>query len=141
MFEFLGAILLLLVGGMAAVACCSRAALCQTAGQSGAVAGSMLGLVAAVRILVSGQPEAMTATWLMPGGGFHLQIDALAAFSLLPQKRVAFARKNDNVGSGPMPMGSRIGADGIFLDVGRDCISRKMEQDAARSLAAGAVFQ
>src|SRR5205823_4707479 len=41
-------------------------------------------LVAAVRILVSGQPEAMTATWLMPGGGFHLQLDALAAFSLLP---------------------------------------------------------
>ena len=26
----------------------------------------------------------MTATWLMPGGGFHLQIDALAAFFLLP---------------------------------------------------------
>ena len=84
MFEFLGAILLLLVGGMAAVASRARPALCQTAGQSGAVAGSMLGLVAAVRILVSGQPEAMTATWLMPGGGFHLQIDALAAFFLLP---------------------------------------------------------
>ena len=84
MFEFIGAIVLLLVGGMAAVALRSRPGLCQTAGQSGAIAGSVLGLVVAVRVLIAGRPEAMTATWLMPGGSLHFQIDALSAFFLLP---------------------------------------------------------
>jgi len=84
MYEFIGAILLLLLGGVAAVALRSRTGLCQTAGQSGAIAGSILGLVAAIRILAAGRPEALTATWLMPGGGIHFQIDALSAFFLLP---------------------------------------------------------
>jgi formate hydrogenlyase subunit 3/multisubunit Na+/H+ antiporter MnhD subunit len=84
MYEFIGAILLLLLGGVAAVALRSRPGLCQTAGQSGAIAGSILGLVAAIRILAAGRPEALTATWLMPGGGIHFQIDALSAFFLLP---------------------------------------------------------
>src|SRR3981189_423547 len=84
MYEFIGAILLLLLGGGAAVALRSRPGLCQTAGQSGAIAGSILGLVAAIRILAAGQPEALTASWLMPGGGIRFQIDALSAFFLLP---------------------------------------------------------
>ena len=84
MYEFIGAILLLLLGGVAAVVLRSRTGLCQTAGQSGAIAGSILGLVAAIRILAAGRPEALTASWLMPGGGIHFQIDALSAFFLLP---------------------------------------------------------
>jgi len=84
MFEFIGAIVLLLVGGMAAVAFHSRPGPCQTAGQSGAIAGSLLGLVAAVRILVTGHPETLIVTWSMPGGSLYFQIDALAAFFLLP---------------------------------------------------------
>src|SRR5438874_1386975 len=84
MFAFIGAIVLLLAGGMAAVAFRSRAGLCQTVGQSGAIAGSLLGLVAAVRILVTGHPEAMIAPWPMPGGSLHFEIDALSAFFLLP---------------------------------------------------------
>ena len=74
----------LLLGGMAAVAFRARSGLSQTAGQSGAIAGSVLGLVAATRILVDGRPEALMATWPMPGGGLHFQIDALSAFFLLP---------------------------------------------------------
>lgn len=84
MFELIGAIVLLLLGGMAAAAFRARPGLSQTAGQSGAVAGSVLGLVGAVRVLVDGRPEALIATWLMPGGGLHFQIDALSAFFLLP---------------------------------------------------------
>ena len=84
MFEFISAIALLLMGGTVAVAFRSRAGLCQTAGQSGAIVGSLLGLVAAVRILVTGHSEAMIATWPMPGGSLHFEIDALSAFFLLP---------------------------------------------------------
>jgi hydrogenase-4 component B len=84
MYEFMGAIGLLLLGGMAAVAFRARPGLCQTAGQSGAIAGSILGLIGTVRILAAERPEALTAPWLMPGGGIHFQIDALSAFFLLP---------------------------------------------------------
>jgi formate hydrogenlyase subunit 3/multisubunit Na+/H+ antiporter MnhD subunit len=84
MFEFIGAIMLLLAGGMAAVVFRSRSGLCQTAGQSGAIVGSVLGLLVAVRVLVTGRPETMIAAWPMPGGGLHFQIDALSAFFLLP---------------------------------------------------------
>jgi hydrogenase-4 component B len=83
-FELIGAIAVLLLGGMAAVAFRARSGLSQSAGQSSAIAGSVLGLVAATRILVDGRPETLTATWLMPGGGLHFQIDALSAFFLLP---------------------------------------------------------
>src|ERR1051325_7891994 len=69
---------------MAAVAFRARPTLSQTAGQSGAIAGSVLGVVAAARILIDGRTEALVATWPMPGGGLHFQIDALSAFFLLP---------------------------------------------------------
>src|SRR5437763_15981632 len=84
MFEFICAIMFLLLSGMAAVVFRSRPALCQTAGQSGAIVGSLLGLFAAVRVLLAGKPETMSAPWLMPGGGLHFEIDALSAFFLLP---------------------------------------------------------
>src|SRR3979490_2983475 len=84
MLAFIGAIVLLLAGGMAAGAFRPRAGLWQAAGQSGAIAGCLLGLGAAIRILVTGHPETLIATWPMPGGSLHFQIDALSAFFLLP---------------------------------------------------------
>jgi formate hydrogenlyase subunit 3/multisubunit Na+/H+ antiporter MnhD subunit len=43
-----------------------------------------LGLVAAIRVLVTGETEAMSGIWHMPGGSLHLEIDALSVFFLLP---------------------------------------------------------
>ena len=82
--EVLTALVLLLIGGLAAVALRARPAPSQIAGQSGAILGSVLGLAGAVRILAAARPESLAAAWPMPGGGMHLEIDALAAFFLLP---------------------------------------------------------
>src|SRR6266581_167443 len=84
MLEFTAAILLLVLGGLAAVLLGARSAVAQAAGQIGAISGSLLGLLVAVRVLVTGQVEGMSGAWPMPGGGLHLEIDPLSAFFLLP---------------------------------------------------------
>src|SRR5215831_12249661 len=84
MLELISAIGLVLLGGVTALAFRSRAGLSQSAGQSGAIAGSVLGLMTAVRVLVAGDRETLILPWLMPGGGLHFQVDALSAFFLLP---------------------------------------------------------
>ena len=68
-----------------------------------------------------------------------LPVNALALFAGLPEQRIAYARENQNMRAGTMPMGARIGADGIFFDMGGHRVSGKMQQDAARSLAACAM--
>ena len=60
-------------------------------GQIGAAAGSILGLAGAARILVTARPESLALPWPMPGGGLHIQIDALSAFFLLPVFGLALA--------------------------------------------------
>jgi hydrogenase-4 component B len=82
--EFLTAILLLIVGGAAAVVFHARARLSRLAGQVGAIAGCAIGLAGAGRVLVLGEPENLVVPWFMPGGTIHLQIDALSGFFLLP---------------------------------------------------------
>ena len=78
------AILLLALGGTLAIVLYARAGLGQLAGQIGAVSGSICGLVAALRVLVTGNAVSLTGIWHMPGGGFHFEIDFLSAFFLLP---------------------------------------------------------
>jgi formate hydrogenlyase subunit 3/multisubunit Na+/H+ antiporter MnhD subunit len=82
--ECIAAILLLLLGGAAAVVFRARARRSRLAGQAGAIAGCAIGLAGTVRVLVSGNPENLSAPSFMPGGAIHLQIDALSAFFLLP---------------------------------------------------------
>jgi hydrogenase-4 component B len=82
--ELFAALLLLSTGALAAVALRSPPDLAQRAGQAGAALGSLLGLAGAIRILASGRAESFVAAWPMPGGGLHLEIDALSAFFLLP---------------------------------------------------------
>src|SRR6266567_409094 len=84
MLEFTAAILLLVLGGVAAVILGARLPLAQVTGQVGAISGSALGLLAAIRVLVTGEVEGISGAWPMPGGGLHFEIDALSAFFLLP---------------------------------------------------------
>ena len=84
MLVFSTALLLLLLAGIAAVALQQRPALCQAAGQFGAVAGSVLGLAAAIQVLVGAAADTAAGVWHFPGGGLHVGIDALSAFFLLP---------------------------------------------------------
>jgi hydrogenase-4 component B len=84
MIEFAAALIVLVISGFIAVMLRNRFGLAQMAGQIGAISGSALGLVTAIRVLVSGETEAMSGIWHMPGGSLHLEIDALSAFFLLP---------------------------------------------------------
>ena len=78
------AILLLALGGTLAILLHRHAVLCQLAGQIGAVLGSACGLVAALRVLVTGNAVSLSGIWHMPGGSLHFEIDVLSAFFLLP---------------------------------------------------------
>jgi formate hydrogenlyase subunit 3/multisubunit Na+/H+ antiporter MnhD subunit len=82
--ELLFSLALLFLGGLIAIAFQRRAGMAQFAGQVGAIAGSALGLVGAIRVLVSGEAQQASGVWPMPGGSIHLEIDALSAFFLLP---------------------------------------------------------
>src|SRR5271166_7035214 len=86
MIGFAAALTVLATSGVVAAAVIpdNRLGLAQTIGQIGAISGSALGLAAAIRVLVTGETEAMSGIWHMPGGSLHLQIDALSAFFLLP---------------------------------------------------------
>jgi len=50
----------------------------------GAVLGSVCGLVAAVRVLLTGESASFQIPWSIPGGIFDLYLDPLAAFFLMP---------------------------------------------------------
>ena len=84
MRELLVSLALLFLGGLLSVVLGKRAGIAHLAGQAGAVAGSALGLFAAVRMLVDGEVQRISGVWPMPGGSLHLEIDALSAFFLLP---------------------------------------------------------
>jgi formate hydrogenlyase subunit 3/multisubunit Na+/H+ antiporter MnhD subunit len=78
-------LVLLFLSGLIAIVFGRRAGgMAHLTGQIGAIAGSMLGLVAAIRVLATGEVQQISAAWPMPGGGIHLEIDALSAFFLLP---------------------------------------------------------
>ncbi len=53
-------------------------------GASGAGAGCLLGLAPTVGILLGGTPESFRRSWDAAHGAFHVQLDALGAFFLLP---------------------------------------------------------
>ena len=54
------------------------------AGVAGALLGSVCGLAAGVRILITGGPAFLRVPWSVPGGVFDLYLDPLAAFFLMP---------------------------------------------------------
>ena len=81
---FLVALAVLGLGGGLASGLRAQPTLAQYFGQTGAVAGSGLGLIAAAAALYSGQTATLALSWPMPGGGLHLEIDPLSAFFLLP---------------------------------------------------------
>lgn len=53
-------------------------------GAGGAVLGCLVGLVPVLRVLLSGTPESLRLAWDASHGTFHVGVDALGAFFLLP---------------------------------------------------------
>src|SRR5262245_23309177 len=61
-------------------------------------------------------------------------IDADPGPPFLPQKRIAFARKNHDVRARSVPMTSRVSTGRILLEVGAHRIACQVEPDSRRSL-------
>lgn len=66
------------------MACVTSAAAAHFFGQGAAILGSLLGLTAAIGVLLTGNADVLSLSWPMPGGGLHVEIDVLSAFFLLP---------------------------------------------------------
>ncbi len=79
----LGAIVLLVVSGVLALAASRFPRLSTILGAGGAVAGCALGLVPAVRTVVSGTTETMARAWDVPYGSFTIGLSPLSAWFLL----------------------------------------------------------
>lgn len=83
MLLILLALLIIVVSGALALPLAARPRLSNSLGAGGAVAGCLLGMAAAGRILWTGQAQRLAWAWSVPYGSFSLYADALAAFFLL----------------------------------------------------------
>jgi formate hydrogenlyase subunit 3/multisubunit Na+/H+ antiporter MnhD subunit len=84
MILLLMAIGILLLAALAAGMAGRRPMVATVVGAGGAVTGCVLGLVPALGGLLSGGVESRRWPWPVPGGEFHVQLDALSAFFLIP---------------------------------------------------------
>jgi formate hydrogenlyase subunit 3/multisubunit Na+/H+ antiporter MnhD subunit len=80
----LAALAVLAATGLAAAALGKRPRLAAAAGAGGAIAGSCLGIVPAARAALGGPAESLRLTWSVPHGAFHVEVDALSGFFLIP---------------------------------------------------------
>ena len=78
------AIALIAVSGLVALFAGNRARLATRLGAGGTVAGCVIGLVPAVMGLLHPGAQSVQLAWRIPGGAFHVQLDALSAFFLIP---------------------------------------------------------
>ncbi len=84
MTPFLLAVALLVVGGLLARATQSLPRMSGRIAASSAVVACVLGLVPALRVLAGAPTLTMRADWSVPFGEFHLAVDPLSAFFLVP---------------------------------------------------------
>jgi len=75
---------LLLAGGLAALMSSHSPGRAILFGAGGAVAACVLGLWPVLHSLAGGATASLRLPWAVPGGEFHIQLDMLSAFFLLP---------------------------------------------------------
>jgi formate hydrogenlyase subunit 3/multisubunit Na+/H+ antiporter MnhD subunit len=78
------AVSLQITAGTAAFAFSRWQHLATMLGAGGAFAGSLLGLFPTLRVLMGGSPQSLWHTWDTAHGAFHVEIDPLSGFFLLP---------------------------------------------------------
>lgn len=74
------AVVVLLGGGLAALAAFPRPALALALGSGTAAAGCGLGLAAVLPVLAGAPAASLRLPWRVPAGAFHVRLDPLAAF-------------------------------------------------------------
>ena len=80
----LAALGLMVAGGLASMAAGRRERLSSLLGAGSAVAGCALGLVPAARAALGLETGDVRWAWDLPGAGFHVGLDALSGFFLVP---------------------------------------------------------
>ena len=80
----LAAIAVLIGGGLLAVITSRSARLASALGASSAFAGGAIGVVFALGALRTDQGDVLALAWQVPGGAFHVAVDPLSAFFLVP---------------------------------------------------------
>ncbi len=78
------AIGLLMASALAALLLARVPRLATICGVSGALLAGLVGLVASLRVLLTGVNESFVMAWCMPGGSFHVGLDAISAVFLVP---------------------------------------------------------
>ncbi len=81
---FLAVIIVLLAGGLFALAAGKLPRIATLLGAGSAVLACGAGLVPVLRVLIRNRPESFRLPWDVPFGSFAIEIDALSAFFLLP---------------------------------------------------------
>ena len=84
MTVLLVAIAILVFSGLAAIFFANRPRIATVLGAGGALVGCVLGLEPSFRGLFRASTESLQLPWHVPGGAFHVQLDALSAFFLVP---------------------------------------------------------
>jgi formate hydrogenlyase subunit 3/multisubunit Na+/H+ antiporter MnhD subunit len=84
MFLILTAMIVLCASGVVSLWYGKTPGHANAVGPAGTVLGCLIGLIPAVEVLWTGQAEAFRMAWQVPFGSFHIQLDALSAFFLLP---------------------------------------------------------
>lgn len=84
MILLLMAVGLLVTGALASLAAGRRPVTATALGAGTALGGGIAGLASAMRALVRPGGESIRWPWPVPGGEFHIQLDALSAFFLVP---------------------------------------------------------
>ncbi|MFH1023303.1 MAG: proton-conducting transporter membrane subunit [Planctomycetota bacterium] len=74
----------MILGGLAALAARRSGRTATAFGAGSAVAGGILGLAPAVSAALGAPVETLRLPWGMPGGEFHVALDALSGFFLVP---------------------------------------------------------
>ncbi|MBI3097266.1 MAG: oxidoreductase [Planctomycetes bacterium] len=84
MLPVLTSLAVLLVTGLAALIAHRSPRAATALGAGGAAAGSLLGLVPALGVLLGDPAISLRVPWQVPGGAFSVEIDALSALFLFP---------------------------------------------------------
>lgn len=81
---FLLGLIIIFAGGLVSLISSKRAGLASYFGAAGTIAGSIIAIIPAFKVLLFGNTEIFRMNWNVPFGSFYIQIDAISAFFLIP---------------------------------------------------------
>jgi hydrogenase-4 component B len=84
MSMFVLGLAVIFAGGLLSLFAGRRSVLASFFGSAGAVAGGIISVIPAFKVLLSGSTDSLRAYWAVPFGSFFIRIDAISAIFLIP---------------------------------------------------------